>query len=202
MKDKENSTFLESLRDIGEPAVVLDSILTEQTRLQLSKYLFSKGYFNNRVTDTVKLSKDDKRATVKYVLHPQEAYHVNKITYDLEDEKLGQLILADTINTLLKRGMQYDEEKIRSEGQRITNFALNNGYYFFENSYLTFNADSAFANHSVSIIINLKKFASPYSSSSDSIVYTNHPRYKINNVFRFFFWASVMYLYDGDFLFQ
>jgi hypothetical protein len=183
LKDKENSTFLESVRDIGEPAVVLDSILTEQTRLQLSKYLFSKGYFNNRVTDTIKLSRSNKRATVKYVLHPQEPYHVNKITYDLEDEKLGQLILSDTINSLLKAGMRYDEEKIRNESQRITNFALNNGYYFFENAYLNFNADSAFGNHTVSIIINLEKFASPYSSSSDSIVYTNHPRYKIDNVF-------------------
>lgn len=45
LKDKESPMLIESVRDIGEPAVVFDSLLTEQTRLQLSKYLFSKGFF-------------------------------------------------------------------------------------------------------------------------------------------------------------
>ncbi len=183
LKDKESPIFLESVRDIGEPAVIFDSTLTEQTRLQLSRYLFTKGYFNNKVTDTINFSRNSQRATIKYLLYPQQPYFINKIVYDLEDEKLGQLILDDTLNTLLKRGMQYDEDKIRREGQRITNFALNNGYYFFENAYLNFNADSAFGNHTVSVIINLKKFGTQVSSSVDSVVYSDHPRFKIDNVY-------------------
>lgn len=183
LKDKETATFIESVRDVGEPAVVFDSTLTEQTRTQLSKFLFTKGYFNNTVTDTIKFAKNSRRVTIKYVLHPKEPYFVNNITYNLEDAQLGQLILADTVNTLLKRGMQYDEDKFRAEGQRITEFALNNGYYFFENAYLNFSADSAFSNHTTSLIITLEKFGKTFSASSDSIVYTEHPRFKIDNVY-------------------
>lgn len=182
LKDKTSLLLIESIRDIGEPAVIFDSSLTEQTRLQLNKFLFTKGYFNKEVKDTVELIKDSKRAIAKYILIPKQPYRVNKISYLLEDEKLGAMILKDTLNTLLKDGMQYDTDKLQAERQRITEFALNNGYFYFENAYVNFDIDSNYNNHSVSVVINLKKFAKSYSSTNDSLVYVNHPRMKVQNV--------------------
>lgn len=183
LKDKSSLLLVESVRDIGEPAVIFDSSLTEQTRLQLVKFLFSKGYFNNRVTDTIEFSKDKKKITTKYILYPKTPYTVNKITYLMEDEKLGALLLKDTVNTLLKVGMQYDTEKLQNERQRITDFALNNGYFYFENAYVNFDVDSGYNNNTVSIVVNLKKYAKAYSSSNDSLIYVNHPRMKVENVY-------------------
>ncbi|MDP1801561.1 MAG: BamA/TamA family outer membrane protein [Bacteroidota bacterium] len=183
LKDKTSQLVVESVRDIGERAVVFDSTLTEQTRMQMVKFLFSKGYFNNRVTDTIEFNKDSKRATTKYILYPRDPYTINKISYLMEDEKLGALVLNDTINTLLKVGMQYDTDKLQAERQRITDFASNNGYFYFEHAYVNFDIDSNFNNHSVSVLINLKKYAKSYSSSNDSLIYVNHPRMKIENVY-------------------
>ncbi len=182
LKNKENPILLESIRDIGEPAVVFDSSLTEQTRLQLSRFLFSKGYFNNRVTDTIIFSRNSKRVTINYILYPSVSYTVNHISYVMEDEKLGALILKDTIHSLLKTGMAYDEDKLKSEQQRITDFALNNGYFYFENAYVNYEVDSNYNNQSVSIAVTLKKFAKTFSSSNDSVVYINHPKFTIENV--------------------
>ena len=182
LKDKESPIFLESLRDIGEPAVVFDSMLTEQTRLQLGKYLFSKGYFNNMVTDSVKFLKN-RRVHVKYILHPGKPYTVDQIVYDMDDENLGALMLADTVNTLFKRGMQYDADKIQTERQRMTDFALNNGYFYFENAYIDFNVDTDYVKHSASMIVNLKKFGRTFNNSSDSVVYEDHPRFRIEHVY-------------------
>lgn len=182
LKDKENTMLIENIRDIGEPAVVFDSLLTEQTRLQLSKYLFSKGFFNNVVTDTVDLKKN-RRAYVKYLLYPKKPYHISKISYRFDDEKLGDLVIKDTVNSLLKTGMQYDTDKILAEQQRITDLALNNGYFYFENAYINFDVDSSYAGNDVSLKIILTKFAKPYSPSNDSLVYTDHPKYKIENVY-------------------
>ena len=42
LKDLEKPILLESIRDIGEPAIILDSSLIVQTRVQISKYLFRK----------------------------------------------------------------------------------------------------------------------------------------------------------------
>ena len=183
LKDKTSSLFIESLRDIGEPAIIFDSSLTEQTRLQLNKFLFGKGYFDNVVTDTIEFSKDSKRATTKYILYPKEPYKLNKLTYLMEDEKLGALVLNDTLNTLIKVGMQYDRDKFQAEQQRITEFALNNGYYYFEKAYIDFYIDTVKKNHSLSAVTNLKKFQKSYSSNDDSIIYVNHPRLKVENVY-------------------
>lgn len=183
LKDKDEPILRESIRDIGEPAVVLDSSSTEQTRSQLSKYLFSKGFFNNLVTDTIVLKKNNKRAIIEYKVRANYPYKISNITYKMDDEKLGALILSDSIHTLLKRGMIYDIDKFQAERQRITDYALNNGYYYFENAYIGFNIDSNATKHTVNVEIHLKKFTRAYSSTNDSLVFVNHTRYKLQNVF-------------------
>lgn len=183
LKDKESPMIIESLRDIGEPAVVYDSSLTHQTLFQMSKYMFSKGYFDNRVSDSVVLVRKSRRAIIKYYLTPRQSYTVSQIGYDLKDKTLGELILKDTVNTLLKRGMQYDEEKFQAERQRITDLALNNGYFYFENAYISYSADTNCINHSVDLKLRLKKFSRAYSADNDSLVEVEHPRFKIANVY-------------------
>ncbi|PBQ32514.1 hypothetical protein CNR22_12265 [Sphingobacteriaceae bacterium] len=183
LKDKESLMFVESLRDIGEPAVVYDSALTHQTLFQLSKFLFSKGYFDNKVSDTVQLIRNSKRAIIKYYLLPRQSYTVSQISYELKDKNLGALILKDTVNSLLKTGMQYDEDKFQAERQRITDNALNNGYFYFENAYINYGADTNCVNHSVAMKIKLKRFSQATSADNDSLVEIDHPRFKIANVF-------------------
>jgi hypothetical protein len=183
LKDKEDPMLIESVRDIGEPPVVFDSSLTEVTRFQLSKFLFSKGFFNNIVKDTVELVKHSQRARIKYHLFPGEPYVISNIKYDFEDPYLGSLILKDTANTTLKRGIVYDEEKLQKERQRITDMALNNGYFYFENAYIDYYIDTSLSNHAVSVRMRLKKFSTPNSANSDSMVSINHPQFKLRNVY-------------------
>jgi outer membrane protein assembly factor BamA len=183
LKDKESQTFWENIRDIGEPAVVFDSSLTEQTRLQLGRYLFSKGYFDNTVRDSVTLKKRSQRAIIKYFLYPKNPYHVNKITYTLDDPQLGALILKDTMHSLLKKGMCYDEERFQAERERLTNLASNSGYFYFDNAFINYNVDSAFSGHQVSLDVHLKKYPKSFSASNDSIIYANHPKMDISNIY-------------------
>jgi len=183
LKDKDSPLVRESIRDIGEPAVILDSVITEQTRSQLSKYLFSKGFFNNKVTDTILFEHKKKRATVQYILLPELPYKINNITYKMDDEKLGSLLLSDTINSVLKRGAVYDVDKFQKERTRLTDYALNNGYYYFESAYLSFDIDSNVSNHTVDVQVKLKKFSQAYSASNDSLIFVNHVKYKIQNIY-------------------
>ena len=182
LKNKESSTLMENIRDIGEAPVLLDSQLTKQTRLQLSRYLFSKGYFNNRVTDTVQLSKGGKRANVIYRLYTNLPYTINRVTYTIDDESLRPLLFGDTINSALKSDKQYDLEKIQEEQRRLTLYLLNRGYYHFENAYVSFGVDSNYNNRSVSIDVRVKKFMNPPASGTDSMTYKSHTRYQIGKI--------------------
>ncbi len=183
LKNKEKLLFRETLRNIGEPAVIYDSSLAHQTRIQLQKYMFQKGYFNNEVRDSVFKLHHSKKAIVKYYITPKVVYYVNSIKYNLSDEKVGSYIYKDTIHTLLKRGKQYDAELIQKERERITTLLVNNGYFYYENAFTYFNVDTNFKNNTVSIEICEKKFPKPFNSNNDSIVYVNHSQYTIDNVY-------------------
>lgn len=183
LKNLETPILLESIRDIGEPAVILDSTLIKQTKIQISKYLFSKGFLNNEVTDSIYIKSKSKRASVMFNLIPKKVYKIQSINYKIDDVNLGSLILNDSSNCLLKRGMNYDSEALLSERHRITELLLNNGYYYFESAYINFDVDSNYNNHNVSILIHLKQFEKSLESNLDSTIYLNHPRYLLENIY-------------------
>jgi len=188
--NKEDPTFREKFRGIGEAPVIFDSSLASQTVKQLGMFLFSKGYFNNKVKWSVNydlrnaLGKQKKqKAILTYSIVPLEPYLVNRLTYEVEDKKLADLFYSDTNNCVIKRGKRYDAALLQEERVRITNFLLNRGYYFFENAFINYNVDSNYADNNVSIELNLRKFTRNYSSNDDSIIYVNHTKYKINEVY-------------------
>lgn len=183
LKDKESTMLIESVRDIGEPAVILDSGLVNQTRYQLSRFLFSKGYFNNEVKDSVTVKAKNRRAHIRYTLIPKQPYTIARVIYDFDDDKIAWLIREDSMHCLLKPGDIYDFEKQQAEKQRLTDLANNNGYYYYENAYTGFQVDSGIGNHRVNVQVRIKKFTKTYSASNDSLVYRSHPRLTIANVF-------------------
>jgi outer membrane protein assembly factor BamA len=183
LKDKERPLLIENIRDIGERPVLHDTTLTEQTRTQLNRYLFVKGFFNGEVKYQVQLTHHNKRAVVRYELIPGQPYIVKSISYQMDDPALGELFLRDTVHSLLSRGMRYDEEKFRDERQRLSDLAQNSGYYYFENAYISFDADSSLGDHGVSLKRRLKKFTKPAGDSDDSVVYVNHARLTLDQVY-------------------
>lgn len=183
LKDKETPLILESVRDIGEPAVVFDSSLSRKTCAQLNKFLFSKGFFNNTVSDSISFFRGSKRAHVFYKLEPNQPYVVASISQDVQDTALTNLLFRNSAQTLLHTGMRYDEAVLQAERQRITDLAANNGYYFFENAYIDYDADTAFANHTLSLKMRIAQFSQGNGDERDADKFSNHPRYKIKNVY-------------------
>ncbi len=188
--NKDEKSFRENLRDIGEAPVVFDSALAQQTSLQMSKYLFSKGFFNNKVKYETNVNKKNvfgkvkqKKLFLNYIIEPSVSYKIQNLNYLVEDEKLKDLFYSDTINCLIKRGNNYDVEILQLERERITRFLLNKGYYFFESAFINYSVDSNLVGNFVSIEYKLKKFARNYSSNNDSIVYVSHSKYRINEIF-------------------
>lgn len=188
--NKDEPTFKENLRNIGEAPVVFDSLLSNQTAQQLRMFLFSKGYFNNTVQWSVDYHRKNifgkvkkQKANVTYSIVPSLHYAINSVRFTLEDDKLADIFYADTVNSLLKRDNYYDAVVLQEERARITKLLLNKGYYYFESAFISFNVDSNYAGNYVAIELVLKKFSKNYSSDNDSVVYVSHSKYRINNVF-------------------
>ena len=183
LKNKDKPTFRESLLEAGEAPVIYDSAIAKQTALQISKFLFSKGYFYAKVHDSVTYAKHKKKAHVSYHLFPGKQYFINNIKYSFTDDELGYYIFEDTIHSKLKRGAAFDADVIQAERERITSNLLNNGYYYFESDYIYFDVDSGIAPQKIDITVSAKKFPVFANAQKDSVSYVKHQRYYVNNVY-------------------
>lgn len=60
---------------------------------------------------------------------------------------------------------------------------MNNGYFYFAPEYVYYLADTNLSGNNVNLTIGIKMFTKSFSETNDSIVYINHPRYYIENVY-------------------
>ena len=183
LKNKEKPTFRESIMEAGEPPVILDTFLTKITKNQLQKFVFSRGYFDSKVRDSLVIDRKSKRAKTFYSISKSEPYFVRGINYKIEDPLIEYFILNDTISSLVKHNSIYNEDIFQKERERITESQLNNGYFYFAPEYVNYLVDTNLAGHNVNVTIGIKMFSRSYSETNDSLVYINHPRFYIENVY-------------------
>ena len=183
LKDKSSLTWRETWVQNGEPPVILDSAQIKLSEEQIKKFLFTKGYFNAKVKDSVVVNKNKKKASVYYKLKGGIPYQINDIQYKVEDPTLEYFILQDTIHSLIKRGMRYDADVLTKERDRITKQQRNDGYYKFGAEYIFILVDTSLEGNRVNIEIDVKKYAYHPDNNADTLLYTNHVRYHINNIY-------------------
>jgi outer membrane protein assembly factor BamA len=181
LKNKEKLTLRESLLDAGEAPVILDYALNKITTSQLQKFVFSRGYFNSVVKDTVILFK--KRAVTNYYISKSVPYLINDISYKIDDPFIEQFIITDTIHSLIRNNSVYNEDLFQKERERITDRLLNNGYFYFAPEYIHFTVDSNLAGNVINLKLELRKFSQSVSESNDSLIYLNHPKFSLKNIY-------------------
>jgi outer membrane protein assembly factor BamA len=167
------------LKIIGEEPVILDTFLTSQGKKNIDLYLKSKGYYQAKVTDTIIYN--GKKADILFSVVPNTPYKIKKIKYVVEDTSINQLVVRDTLNSLVNRGKKLDMDLLQEERTRIQNYLQNCGYYFFTTDFITFTADTSIGQHKVDLLLNIKK---RYRMTATGVkVPINFLKYKINKVF-------------------
>jgi outer membrane protein assembly factor BamA len=193
---KEPGAFSDEwVRDVGEAPVVFDSVYMEGSVIQLTKYLHSKGYFDAKVGDSVKI--ESNYAQVYYILRTGKPYTINQVTYQLDDTTLASIVYKDSVNSLIHFGANYDEDVFKSERDRITKVLKNDGYYAFSKEYIHYEYDTNAATKKVTLIIGIKKFAYLDPNKPDSVIETLHHRYFIRNVYLQMDYNPIEPLYKG-----
>ena len=122
------------LRNIGEEPVIYDKYSTDQSREQLEEYIGSKGYFDSRVTDSVKTVK--RKSDVFYNIELKPPYTIRNIYFEIADTTIQTLFNFDSINCLIQRGKPYDVDILQAERTRFERYVKNHGFYcIFSRSY-------------------------------------------------------------------
>jgi outer membrane protein assembly factor BamA len=169
---------------IGEEPVIFDSLSMNTSSKQITKYLQAKGYFNATVKDSAQHRKNikKKRVWVHYNIKANKPYKIKNIKYIVDDIYIKNKVLSDTINSLLKKGNNYDIDLLSKERDRITTILKNDGYFYFSREYIYFKVDSSLQNHQLDITVDIKNISIKSTGNSDSVVSEKHKQYYINKI--------------------
>jgi outer membrane protein assembly factor BamA len=180
-KSKEPKAFSrEWVRGVGEAPVILDSVYMAGSVEQIRRYLHTKGYFDASVRDSVHVKGN--YAEVFYIIRQGKPYTINRVTYELDDTTLANVIYKDSVNSLIRDGANYDEDALKNERDRITKVLKDDGYYAFSKEYIHYDIDTNASTKKASITIGIKKYAYLYAGRTDSVIETLHSKYFIRRV--------------------
>lgn len=167
-----------SLRKLGEEPVIYDEILKDNTIQQMSMYLKNRSYYNSSVRDTILFRK--RKAIISYIIKTGISYKLQKIDYKIDDKEISKILLADSLNCILKRGSAFEVDMLQNERTRIEELLKNKGYYSFSKEYIFFEADSALNKHSINLVLGIKYYQ--IKNQDGTISNVPHSVYKLGNI--------------------
>lgn len=129
------------LKRTGEPPIIIDTERADKSLLRLKYYYFNNGFFNVNATykiDTLSI----KKAKIQYAITPGNAYFLDTLRTTILTPVLDSLYETNRSNAFIKSGNQYKTEDFDNEKNRITTHFRNNGVYYFQPNYVTFDIDT------------------------------------------------------------
>ena len=179
---KHHLLFGEWLLSVGEAPVIYDSLLVKKSDQQIKLYLHNKGYFLSTVKDSAHY-KRHKKVNVYFNIKTNAPYKINSISYEIADTLLKSYVYADTANSLLKIGNNYDLDVIQAERDRIEYHLNNEGYYLFTKEFIYFKIDTVSIKGKVNIVVGIKNYIKKAEGLTDSIIESPHRQFYINNIY-------------------
>ncbi|MDF3076534.1 MAG: BamA/TamA family outer membrane protein [Sphingobacteriaceae bacterium] len=120
----------DKIKKIGEAPNILDSTLVEISRVQIQKYLQTKGFFKAEVESDIKV--ENKKAYITFTADRGPMFRLRNITFDIPDSAVKDLYLSNRESfTHLHPKARYDADSILAEVNNINNLMKRNGYYDF-----------------------------------------------------------------------
>lgn len=156
-KGKDSTWLRNSLVNIGEPPVLVDSSKCELSVKRLQDHYFNLGFLNAQVTYEIRTSKvNSKKAKVIYHVELGEVKRINSVKYVCASKNVNRIVDSLKYQSPLIPGQRLDFSRIQGDRNRITHDLKNHGYYYFNSSYVDYSLDTNIGNNLVDIVVNVR----------------------------------------------
>ncbi|MBR5687927.1 MAG: BamA/TamA family outer membrane protein [Prevotella sp.] len=146
-----------SLRHLGEPPVLYDSLQAMLSMNDLKVALQNRGYMSSYVTHRTVIK--GKKLTDIYTLHPGKPYYIGRVDYDIQDSTIQRILAAqESSSWTIKPGNMFTVNGLDAERKRITALLTDNGYYRFNKEFIQFTADTVRNGYNVDLTLQLLKY--------------------------------------------
>ena len=153
-KEKGLKSFIK--RKLGKSPVLFRDVKPERTAKVLNGQLYNEGYFESEVSHSTQEKKNE--TIVHYTVKLPRPYRLDSIVYPRPRDSVYASILTTLRETsLLKERQRYDLERMQAEQSRIEEELENVGFYYFDDRYLIFEADSTVGDKKVHVALKLEK---------------------------------------------
>lgn len=163
-------------RRIGQAPVIYDSNKAQRTLNDILQVLNNEGYLKAAIAqhnDTT-----ENKISVNYEVTTGPTYFIRNIKREIADSALNAIINnADTANSLLHQGMQYNSSVLNNERNRITSTLRNMGYYHFNKDYIKYTADTCKGSTMIDLAMAVKLYKANRNATP-----AEHIQYTIGNV--------------------
>ncbi len=100
------------------------------------------GYFHGEVSSRTLPQKHPKKAKVSYEVHPGDLFRLDTVEYAGFPQAADSLIRETEALALIRRGDPFSVPSLDAERARLSAAFRNNGFYYFQPSYITYSADT------------------------------------------------------------
>jgi len=172
------------LLKFGEPPAIYDSSLANMSDRNMEQYLFNKSYFHAHVRDSTSFR--GKKKVIKYYFITYGPSHTYRnVSMIIDDPRLKSAMEKEGIfkDTPLKTGQPFDLDQIDEERMRITKALRKQGYFFFNNQYVEFAADTGLPENKIDISLRIRDPQISMRRGDDTVVISKHIPCKIRHVY-------------------
>ncbi|MBC7493971.1 MAG: outer membrane protein assembly factor, partial [Flavobacterium sp.] len=167
------------LKKIGEPPVIFDSISTNKSVKRLNYYYFNKGFFDVKTTYTTDTSLT-KKIKIKYATVLGTPFIIDSLKSTIDTPVLDSLYQVKKSLSLVKSNKQYKTSDFEAERSRISIDFRNNGAFYFQPNYISYDIDTVQTNKKINVKLLIKNFSYRESDSSKTKPFKLYKLSKVN----------------------
>jgi len=167
------------LKKSGEAPSLIDSSKINSSIKNLKKYLYQNGWYDIQTDYSISYN-DNKKGEVNYIIKTGDPYIIDSISQQIDSRIVDSIYNLHKKNSYIRTNIQYRDQYLINERERITNIMRNSGLYTFEKesiSKMDANYDSIKKTYWIDIFIDDKKVR-----NQDSTYREPYKIYKISEV--------------------
>lgn len=165
MSSDSTGRFNRWLQKIGEPPVIFDRQLTDQSSRQLRQALINSGYNDAKVEAELTV-RSDKKIGVDYRIYPGAPHIISNVSYEFPDARIEELVIGDTLSWPAQPGEKLDRNLLDKQRTVIVEKLRNNGYFAFTKEHIGFIADTVAGSKEVDLTMVIHNPKAPATQTS------------------------------------
>ena len=167
------------LKKIGEAPVIFDSLSTNKSVKRLNYYYFNKGFFDVKTSYTIDTSLV-KKIKIKYATLLGTAFIIDSLKSTIDTPILDSLYKSKKSLSLVKSNTQFKTSDFESERIRISTDFRNNGAFYFQPNYISYDIDTVQTDKKVNVKLLIKNFSYREGDSSKTKPFKLYKLSKVN----------------------